>query len=138
MRLKLLRNRFTDEYTTGQLYLEDTYFCFTLEDEVREITGQPVEKWKVNGETAIPRGIYKLTLETSTRFGPDTITIHNVPGFKGIRIHSGNSEKDTEGCPIVGYRITKEGVIVPGTTRPCLADLKHILKREPEHTIQII
>ena len=138
MRLKLLRNRYNEEWTTGQLYLEDTYFCFTLEDEVREDEGTPVKEWKVDHETAIPRGIYKVTLETSPRFGPNTITIHNVPGFSGVRFHSGNTEKDTDGCIIVGYRIIDGGIIVPGTTRTCLADLKRILMREPEHTIQVI
>lgn len=139
MKLKLLRNRFKEDYTAGQLYIEDTYFCFTLEDKVREVEGLPVEKWKVVDETAIPRGIYKVTLEDSPRFGPQTITIHNVPGFTGIRIHSGNTSKDTSGCPIVGYRINDSGIIVPGTTRPALSDLKRIILRaDSEVTIQIV
>jgi len=144
VKLKLLRNRFNKEYTAGQLYVDDDYFCFTLEDEVREPygwskeDGVPIEQWKVHGETAIPRGIYKVTFENSPHFGPDTLTIHNVPGFTKIRIHSGNTEKDTEGCIIVGYRITDRGVIVPGTTRTALADLKKKLKGQDDITIQII
>lgn len=132
MLLKLLRNRFTEEYTTGQLYVDDQFFCFTLEDKVRK------QGEKVYGETAIPYGMYKVTLDLSPRFGPDTIFIHDVPGFEGIRIHSGNTSRDTLGCIIVGYRITEEGVIVPGTTRNCLLDLKQHIRGNSDVAIQII
>jgi len=145
VKLKLLRNRFNPEWTTGQLYVNDEFFCFTLEDEVREPygwskeDGVPIEQWKVKGETAIPRGIYSVVFENSPHFGPDTLTLKNVPGFSHIRIHAGNTEKDTDGCILVGYRITDNGVIVPGTTRPALADLKALLKPAfRDITIQII
>ena len=132
MKLKLLRNRFASEYTTGQLYVDEVYFCFTLEDTVRKGP-------KVYGETAIPQGIYKVTLDTSPRFGPNTIFIHEVPGFTGIRIHSGNTHKDTQGCIIVGYRINSSGVILPNTTKPALLDLKGIIRRATDDvTIQIV
>ena len=57
---------------------------------------------KVYGETAIPRGTYKVDITYSPRFGRRTIEIKDVPHFTGIRIHSGNSSIDSEGCPIVG------------------------------------
>lgn len=91
---------------------------------MREVPGKKVEDWKVAGETAIPTGIYDVTLEDSPRFGPETITIHKVPGFSYIRIHSGNTAKDTEGCPIVGFRLTKENLIAYGTTKPAVSELK--------------
>ncbi len=124
MELTLLRTRLRDKLTTGQLYIDGVLFCFTLEDKVREVAGQPVEKWKIFGETAIPYGVYSLTFETSKKFGPQTLTVNKVPGFVGVRIHSGNTESDTEGCIIVGYRINSNGIIIPGTSRPALADLK--------------
>ena len=138
MKLKLLRNRFKEDYTAGQLYIEDEFFCFTLEDKVREEDGVAVEKWKIPGETAIPRGIYKVVFQDSPHFGPETLTLLNVPGFKYIRIHGGNTAKDTEGCLLVGYRINDSGVIVPGTSRPALRDLKRRLRNEADITIQII
>lgn len=138
MKLKLLRNRFNKEWTGGQLYIDDEFFCFTLEDEIREQDGVPVEKWKVKGETAIPRGIYDVVFQNSPRFGPDTLTLLKVPGFTHIRIHAGNTEKDTEGCILVGYRLTDNGIIVPGTTRSALRDLKRQLKEADKITIQVI
>jgi hypothetical protein len=138
VKLRLLRNRFKENYTTGQLYLGEDYFCFTLEDCVREKEGVAVEKWKVDGKTAIPRGIYKVVFQNSPKFGPDTLTLLKVPGFTHIRIHSGNTHEDTEGCIIVGYRITRDGVIVPGTTRPALRDLKKHLKGHKNVTIQVL
>lgn len=139
MKLKLLRNRFNKEYTVGQLYIDDEYFCFTLEDEVREQDGVPVEKWKVYGETAIPRGIYDVVAKDSPKFGPQTLTLLKVPGFDKIRIHSGNTERDTDGCIIVGFRVNDSGIIVPGTTRPALAELKRRVAKATETvTIQIV
>ena len=124
MELTLLRNKLRPGLTNGQLYIDGEYFCFTLEDTVREQKGVPVEKWKVWGESAIPYGVYDITLENSPRFGPDTLTINKVPGFTGVRIHSGNTPGDTDGCIIVGYKLNANGIIVPGTTRTCLSDLK--------------
>ena len=148
MNLTLRRTKLKTELTNGQLYieerngngvLEDVFFCFTLEDKVREEYGVPVEKWKVHGETAIPKGIYEVTLEDSPKFGPETITLNNVPGFDYIRIHSGNSPTDTEGCIIVGFKLDHRGLIIPGTTRPAVAELKRRIRMASDKvTIQIV
>jgi hypothetical protein len=87
--------------TPGKLYLDGTFFCFVLEDRVRELS-TPVETWKVPGKTAIPQGRYPLVLEDSPKFGPQTLTVANVPGFSYIRIHAGNTDENTEGCLLVG------------------------------------
>lgn len=121
------------------MYIDGEFFCFTLEDVVREQVGKPVEEWKVKGVTAIPRGTYKVTLEESPKFGPDTMTINDVPGFSNIRIHSGNTEKDTEGCLILGYRTSdqEDGTIKIqyGSTRPAVRDLKEKVKAATEEVI---
>jgi len=128
MQINVYRVRFYPQGTIGQLYINGEFYCFTLEDVVREQAGKPVDEWKVAGVTAIPRGTYKVTLEDSPKFGPNTLTINNVPGFSGIRIHAGNTDKDTEGCLIVGYRTSdqEDGTIKIqyGSTRPCVANLK--------------
>ncbi len=139
MKLKLMRTKLGEVITNGQLYIEGEYFCFTLEDKVREQDGVSVEKWKVQDQTAIPRGIYDVVLEDSPHFGTDTPTILNVPGYKYIRMHSGNTDKDTDGCIIVGYRLNDAGIIIPGTSRPALADLRKKLKgAQDKITIQVV
>lgn len=101
MKMTLKRDVFAPKFTLGTLTCGSFTFQ-TLEDKVREIDGVPVEKWKVYGETAIPRGTYKVIVNMSNRFKKKLPLLLDVPGFKGIRIHSGNTEADTEGCILVG------------------------------------
>ena len=103
MILELIRDTFGDTYTTGQLKVDGQYECFILEDKVREpITWSKVSDWKVQNITAIPRGTYKVIIDFSNHFGKNMLHILDVPGFEGVRIHSGNTDADTEGCLIVG------------------------------------
>lgn len=94
MELLLIRQPSNDVCTHGDLYIEDAWQCFVLEDPVRDE--------KIKGRTAIPGGRYRITMEDSPRFGPGTLTVNSVPNFVGVRIHAGNSADDTEGCPLVG------------------------------------
>ena len=91
--------------TLGKLYLNGKFFCDTLEDEIREIPNMDVAVWKIYGKTAIPAGMYEVTLDDSPRFGPDTLTVNGVHGFDKIRIHAGNTQEDTHGCLLVGVRL---------------------------------
>jgi hypothetical protein len=100
MKLQLLRDTFGESFTLGKLTVNDADFCDTLEDQVR--TGP-----KVPHETAIPDGTYKVILDMSTRFKRVMPHVLDVPGFDGIRIHSGNTDADTEGCILVGKRTGK-------------------------------
>jgi hypothetical protein len=104
MQLELKREKSVDGATLGRLFIGTTFICDTLEDVIREVPGKPVTEWKVHGETAIPQGTYKIILENSPRFGPQTISLPNVPGFQFIRGHAGNFAKDTEGCLLFGTR----------------------------------
>lgn len=105
MELLLQREPTVKETTLGSLFIDGVRICGTLEDVVREVPGQPVASWKIKGRTAIPVGRYKLALVDSPKFGPDTLTLVDVPGFEYIRIHSGNDDADTEGCILVGHAV---------------------------------
>ena len=61
--------------------------------------------WKLPGETAIPAGRYAVSLTMSARFVCVLPLLHNVPGFSGIRIHTGNVIEDTDGCILVGRKV---------------------------------
>lgn len=102
MNFRLKRFHFGENFTIGNLLLDNTKICFTLEDKVREVDGVPVEQWKIPHQTAIPKGIYQLTLTFSPKFGKVMPLINNVPGYEGVRIHTGNSDADTEGCILLG------------------------------------
>lgn len=114
--------------TIGKLYADDKFLCHTLEDEIREVFNTPVNQWKIKGKTAIPAGKYRVTLENSGRFGPETLTIDDVPGFQFIRMHAGNTSDDTEGCPLLGMTATDRS-LVAGTSRPAVALVKSVVKQ---------
>ena len=102
MNLELRREPSTENGTFGKLYIDNVFACYSLEDEVREVEGKPVAKWKIKGETAIPKGRYQIIINHSNRFKRELPLLLKVPGFEGVRFHSGNTEADTEGCILVG------------------------------------
>lgn len=146
MKLSLQRIDNNGVRTWGKLYANGQFVCYTLEDDVREVMGQPVDVWKIKGSTAIPTTDfvgkpYLVTLENSPRFGPDTLTINQVPGFLWVRMHAGNSERDTEGCVLLGLAINAGG-IVGGTSRPAVDLVKQTvaaaLGRGEQVTLEIL
>lgn len=106
MKLTLQRESVSEKSTTGRLFVNDKFECYTLEDPVREVSGQPVETWKIKGSTAIPVGTYQVIESPSPkRHGRIMRLLLDVPGFVGIQIHPGNTAEHTEGCILVGtYR----------------------------------
>jgi hypothetical protein len=103
------------EYTIGRLYVDGEYVCDTLEDTDRGLNQndslQSITKKKVYGSTAIPIGTYSVKITYSTKFKCNLPLILNVPGYDGIRIHSGNTAKDTLGCILCGMNKVKGQVI---------------------------
>lgn len=92
----------------GELWAHGIVIGQTLEDKDQflEIPG-PV---KIPGDSAIPRGTYALKLSMSARFKRIMPEVVGVKGFSGIRIHGGNTEHDTLGCPLLGTSRNSKGV----------------------------
>lgn len=104
MLIEVKRDPSTDTCTIGKLFVDGQFECFTLEDVVREIPGQPVTKWKVQNQTAIPMGTYDVIIRPSNHFQRDMPHIEDVSDYTDVLIHWGNTEKDTDGCILVGSR----------------------------------
>lgn len=106
MRLTLIRIANRPTYCIGKLYIDGIYQCDVLEDTDRGLDDKMSEaeilKKKVKGQTAIPSGVYPVYITWSPKYKKPMPLIENVKGYSGIRIHSGNSAKDTEGCLLVG------------------------------------
>ena len=91
----------------GCLSIDGVPFCDTLEPTDRQLdvlTMRPEQK--IYGRTAIPTGIYPVVLTYSAKFRQTLPLLLRVPYFEGVRIHAGNSAKDTAGCILVGRRIS--------------------------------
>jgi len=108
MLLTLERYRSNNNATLGRLYINGVFECYTLEDEHRET--------KVMHETRIPKGSYQIKLRTFGSFHrrfkvkypavhKGMLWIQNVPNFSCILIHTGNTDKDTSGCILVGGKL---------------------------------
>jgi len=127
LHLVLQRRPTHADATIGELLQDGLHLCYTLEDTVRERLGVPVAEWKVKGATAIPSGTYRIGLEYSPKYGPDTLTIEDVPGYQYIRMHAGNTAADTEGCILLGLRAS-DTALIGGTSRPAVALVNQVVR----------
>jgi hypothetical protein len=116
MILNLKRNIKTDNSTIGSLTIEDKFICYTLEDVERDK--------KIPNETCIPTGTYQIVITDSIRFKRKLPLLLNVPNFEGIRIHAGNTKKDTSGCILPGLTLDKDFV---GKSKPAFEILYKII-----------
>jgi len=123
MRLEVIRFNKGEDSTNGILFdisgNERKFLCYTLEDESR--------KEKVPGETCIPEGEYSVCFRNvggydakySKRFADihlGMLEVCDVPNFKYILLHCGNTDEDTAGCLLLGdtqenNNIKKDGFI---------------------------
>ena len=108
MKLQVVRFSSESDSTNGLLFdiTEGVKFlAYTLEDERREE--------KVMSETRIPAGTYEIKLRTegghhnkyASRYGSmhkGMLWLQDVPNFKWILIHCGNTDEHTAGCLLVG------------------------------------
>ena len=115
IKLRLERRYKGSKYTIGKLFINDEYFCDTIEDTDRGLKSsmsvEYIKKKKVYAETAIPTGTYKIEMTYSSKFKRILPLLVDVKGFSGIRIHRGNTEIDSSGCIIVGENKVKGKVI---------------------------
>ena len=114
--IRVERFKFEKDCTIGKLFVLDKFVGFTVEDEIRNV--------KVHGETAIDAGEYELALRHSPKFSRffnydaksgtlldskngthQLVWLLNVPNFKFILLHWGNTASDSEGCLIVGSKL---------------------------------
>lgn len=106
MLLKVQRRIYTAESTIGDLTLDGVAECHTLEPVVR------APGVKIFGKTAIPAGRYRVILDYSPHFARYLPHLLDVPNFAGVRIHSGNTAADTEGCILTGAHDHEQNRIV--------------------------
>ena len=118
LHLTLIRKWKKTEYTIGQLFAGGRLICNVIEDADRGLnqfmSEAELRRRKIIGETAIPVGTYKLGVSVSPKFGRKLVEVLNVPGYSGIRIHKGNTAKDSAGCLIPGNN-TEKGKVTNST-----------------------
>ena len=112
MELILTRIAKKKGYTIGRLSIGHTHFCDTLEPTWRDCAhgGR-----KIKGQSAIPEGRYAVVISWSPKMKKWLPILLGVPMFSGIRIHTGNTAKDTEGCILVGQNL-KKGMVLNSNT----------------------
>ena len=127
-------------YTISNLTIDGKWFCNVLEDTDRGLDDfmsiEEIKKLKKPAITAIPRGIYEVTLDVvSPKYSTNSFykqvcngkvpRLLNVKGFEGILIHAGNSSKDSAGCLLVGVNRVKGQVL---NSRETFKELYKLLK----------
>jgi hypothetical protein len=117
----------TENSTIGEMLIDGVFECFTLEDRERPV--------KIKGETAIPKGTYRVIINESNRFKRLLPLLIDVPNFEGVRIHSGNSNHDTEGCILVGQTRNKNYI---GQSRKAFDKLFKKMQAAKNITLTII
>ena len=149
MKLDVIRTQFGKDATNGLLFINGVFECFTLEDEVRDV--------KVMSETAIPLGTYEIKFRNiggfdtkykaryGSTFHKGMLELQDVPNFKYILIHTGNTDEHTAGCLLVGdsqenNNIIKDGFIGKSTNayKRIYPDISRALQEGKEVTIEYV
>lgn len=103
---KIIRVAEGKQSTLSQLYIDDIFQCYLLEDKIRDV--------KIPKQTAIPKGNYTLRLNTwggmnaeyrqkFPKLHKGMIEINGLPNFSFVYIHIGNTYRQTAGCPLCGF-----------------------------------
>ena len=127
MKLVLIRHARRADYTIGRLEDENGMkISDTLEPTWRDYKGGEM---KIPKKSAIPEGSYRVVVTKSRRFQKYLPLLVGVPGFEGVRIHAGNTSRDTEGCILVGQNLQVGKVL---WSRITLEKLMKLIENEKE------
>lgn len=120
MNIQVFRYNSANDHTNNIIKIDGEFECYGLEDEFREI--------KVMRETRIPDGTYPVTLRTvgtkhakylrkfGNKFHKGMLWIRDIPNFKYVLIHIGNTDEDTAGCLLVGDTQSKGNNFIGNST----------------------
>ena len=117
MELLLERKYLKSNYTISNLSINGKFYCNVIEDVVRDFNKNGTfdcGEFKISGHTAIPYGEYEIKVTYSPKFKRELPLLLDVKHFEGIRIHRGNTEKDSSGCLIPGEN-KKKGMVLNST-----------------------
>lgn len=137
MKIEVIRHTRKEDHTVSDMFIDGKYFCKVLEDVDRGLKKddplKKIEQTKIKHHTAIPAGLYRLALTYSEKYKQIMPLVMNVPGFAGIRIHSGNHKDHTSGCLLVGQQYdekTKSITNSRSTFRSLMSILTEANKKE--------
>jgi len=105
MKIDVVRTQFGIDATNGMMFIDDKFECYTLEDQYQAV--------KVMHETCIPEGTYQIKFRKVGGFHTKysaryknahygMLELQDVPDFKYILIHSGNTDEHASGCILTG------------------------------------
>jgi hypothetical protein len=131
MEISVKRYHETKNFTISKVFIDGVQECYGLEDEHRDV--------KVMHETRIPAGKYEIKLR---KFGGHHIRykekfptehqgmlwLQDVPNFKDILIHIGNTDADTSGCLLLGEQVDLVKGRILYSTRAYLKFYKKVVK----------
>jgi hypothetical protein len=141
MKLKVVRETKNDVCTIGSLFINDVFFCYTLEDKDRALKQSDsllfIQAKKIFGLTAIPSGFYKLTVNQSPKFKRMLPRILEIKGFDGVLLHRGNSANDSLGCILLGYKKGHNSIFESTKAENDLVN-RLLLHNQEVHTIEIV
>lgn len=152
MELRLRRIAKKQLYTIGRLYVDDVYFCDTIEDKDRGLDQRMpldlLKRIKVYRETAIPTGTYTVAMGTRSPKFSQKVSYNftegrlprllSVPAYDGILIHAGVNQNSSAGCIIVGQnKVVGQVVNSMATFKRLWKVLDDAYKRGEKITIKV-
>lgn len=138
MHLKLIRNTFTDLTTIGELYINGSFFCYTLEDVDKNLYQNnsllKIKSHNLFSPSAIPYGVYKLEISLKPNLGKLLPKVMNVKGFKNVFFDKNVLINKTSGTIMLGHKKANNALFNYHAIENELVDL---LITEEDSTLEI-